>query len=70
MGMHPRITATRFPRQSDFLGKRCEVIFHRDTSQDIGGEIIRDDMEDPFVTILALDDGRVVLGTECQYRVP
>jgi hypothetical protein len=31
------------------------------------GTIIRDDMEEPFRTIISLDDGRVILATECMH---
>jgi hypothetical protein len=31
------------------------------------GTIVRDDNEPPWRTIIRLDDGRVVLASECQY---
>lgn len=40
-----------------------------DTSRYIGGTIIRDDREEPFETLIRLDDGRVIRGTECQYSM-
>ena len=31
------------------------------------GTVIRDDREEPFETLIRLDDGRVLRGVECQY---
>ena len=70
MGVHVGITATSFPRQGSHLGKRVKVCFHYDTSQWIFGVVVRDDVEDPGITIIRLDDERPpVLGTECQYSI-
>ena len=68
MGSIRTISATAFPRQGPHLKKRCEVVFHFDTTVKLYGTCIRDDYEDPWLTIIHLDDGRVVLATECQYR--
>jgi hypothetical protein len=46
---------------------RTRVCFNYDTSKTIMGTIVRDDYEDPWRTIISLDDGRVVLGSECQH---
>jgi hypothetical protein len=70
MGVVSTIRADGFPKQSDRIGARVEVCFHYDTSMTVNGTIIRDDMEEPWETIIRLDDGRHVLTTECQYRVP
>ncbi len=70
MGQHQNIGADRFPRQGEWLGKRVEVCFDYDPSQTIWGTFIRDDAEDPQRSIIQLDDGRVVLTTECQHRTP
>lgn len=67
MGVHANISKASFPRQGDYMHARCKVVFHYDTSKSIGGTIVRDDSDDPFVTLIRLDDGRYVLGTECQY---
>jgi hypothetical protein len=66
MGIEKNITATTFPRQGEFLGQRCRVMFHY-KEPELMGTIIRDDREAPGWTIIKLDDGRVVLSTECQY---
>jgi tRNA A37 threonylcarbamoyladenosine synthetase subunit TsaC/SUA5/YrdC len=47
-------------------------MFNYDTTNIVFGTIIRDDTEcssegNKLVTIIKLDDGRVVLDTECQY---
>ncbi len=67
MGVVAPVGADRFPRQG-MLGERVEVCFDYDPSRRIGGEVIRDDVDEPYRTIIRLDDGRVVLATECQYR--
>lgn len=44
------------------------MCFNYDKSVLIGGVVIRDDKEHPFVTIIKLSDGRVILATECQFN--
>jgi hypothetical protein len=68
LGTVQTITASTFPKQSDWQGKQVKVVFHHDTSKQIEGVLLRDDLEEPFRTVIHLDDGRVVLGTECQYQ--
>ncbi len=67
MGIEKNVGAVAFPTQGQYLGKRARVCFHYDVSRELLGTIIRDDMQEPFRTIIRLDDGRVVLGTECMY---
>jgi hypothetical protein len=67
MGCIKGITFAEFPKQGKMLGATVSVCFHYDTSKCIDGKIIRDDMEEPFETIIQLVDGRVVRGVECQY---
>ena len=69
MGCVATITAYNFPKQSAYVNRRCEVCFHYDTTVVIPGTIIRDDREEPFETLIKLDDGRVLRGTECQYSI-
>lgn len=68
MGVVSTISHDTMPKAGSALGKRVEVCFHFNTKDTIGGEIVRDDSERPFRTIIKLDDGRFVLATECQYR--
>lgn len=70
MGIHKNITHVRFPRQGDWLGRRVEVCFHWDTDHTLAGTFVRDDREEPGVTIIRLDDGRHVLASECHHRWP
>lgn len=69
MGCIETITAYKFPKQSEYVNRRCNVCFHYDTSVEIPGTIIRDDREEPYETLIQLDDGRVVRGVECQYSL-
>lgn len=43
------------------------MCFNYDASRSVMGTIVRDDHEAPWVTIIALDTGRVVLATECMH---
>jgi len=67
MGVHENIDYNKFPAQGRFLGRRCWVCFNYNVDKMIGGTLVRDDRESPGVTIIKLDDGRYVLGMECQF---
>ena len=67
MGCVETISADSFPRQSKDVGRRVFVCFHYDTEAQIPGILVRDDREVPFRLIIRLDDGRYVMGSECQY---
>lgn len=69
MGMHENIDHDKFPEQGSFLNKQVLVCFSFDTTVTINGKIVRDDKDDPYVLIIALNDGRYVLSTECQFRL-
>lgn len=55
-----------YPRQGN-VGKRVRVCFDYDTTKSFCGVLVRDDIEEPFQTIVRLDSGNYVLATECQY---
>lgn len=67
MGVVATVGFDKFPKQGPWLGKRTRVCFDYDTSREVMGTIVRDDNEEPWKTIISLDDGRVVLATECMY---
>lgn len=71
MGCVETIGFDRFPKQSVDLGKRVRVCFHYDTApyRVLWGFIVRADIEEPYRTIIQLDNGRVVLASECQYHI-
>lgn len=69
MGTHPNIDLDKFPKQGRLFGKKVQVCFHYNSSDTVNGKVVRDDAEDPFVTIIKLSDGRFVLDSECQYHV-
>ncbi len=69
MGVHKNIDYNRFPKQGNLLNKRCRVFFNYDLYNETWGTIVRDDIEEPNVLIIKLDDGRYVLATECQFSV-
>lgn len=63
---HPPRVATDLPPQGGFLNKRVEVSFSRDPTKKTYGTVVRHDDDVPKVTIIRLDDGRYILGEECQ----
>lgn len=75
MGCVDNITFDKYPKQADEnykyprVGKRVAVCYHYDTSKCHYGVIVRADREKPFETIIALDNGRYVRDSECQYRI-
>ena len=68
MGNHPNIDYDKFPKQGQHLGKRVRVCFHYG-SKAVGGVVIRDDIEEPWLTVILLSDKRAILSTECQYTL-
>lgn len=68
MGMHKNISADKFPKQGEFLLKsKVQVCFNYDTSKSFDAVCVRNDDEEPHLTIFKLSDGRHVLATECMY---
>lgn len=66
MGLVENISYENFPRQSKIVGQPVRVCFHYDSKHTLSGICIRDDLESPHMQIFQLEDGRVVLATECQ----
>ena len=66
MGCIDTITYDKFPKQKDEnyiyprfkVGSRVKVCYHYDTLKYHYGTIVRDDLEEPFETIIKLDNGR------------
>lgn len=75
MGCVENITFDKFPKQKDenyefpqyAVGARVKVCYHYDTSKVHLGTVVRDDIEEPFETIIKLDNGRYLKGSECQF---
>lgn len=67
MGNHINITATKFPKQGQQLGKAAKLIFHY-SNPEIDAVVVRDDIESPFITAFKTEDGRFILATECQWH--
>ena len=75
MGCIDTITYDKFPKQKDKnykyqqfkVGSRVKVCYHYDTSKYHYGTIVRDDLEEPFETIIKLDNGRHLRAVECQF---
>lgn len=74
MGIENKIDINNFPKQYSVkesstggIGRKVEVCFNYQSDKIIEGVIIRDDCEVPYRKIIRLNDGRVILATECQY---
>lgn len=67
MGCVANIDYDKFPAQHDRVGTDIIVHFNYDTSKAIKGKILRFDTEEPGCSIFQLEDGRVILDTECQW---
>jgi hypothetical protein len=60
-------TSEAFPKQGSYLGQRAAVLFNYERPE-FKGVVVRDDVEEPGLLIIRLDDGRHVLSLECQWR--
>jgi hypothetical protein len=70
MGNVDNVNYKDFPRQSAQVGKQVDVCFYYQADNRVFGELVRDDREAPWETIIKLDDGRYIMGEECQWTVP
>jgi len=57
-----------WPAQGVLLDAAVAVIFHGDTDTEYLGTVVRYDITEPHLTLIKLDNGKHVLGTECQFR--
>ena len=69
MGVVKNISLLEFPNQGAYLNKRVRVCFNYESDYTTFGTVVRDDVEEPGIMIIKLDDGRHILSTECQYSV-
>lgn len=67
MGEVVTIGFDRFPKQGLYKSSRVRVCFNYEAGRSIDGTVLRDDAEEPGRMIIQLDDGRVVLTTECMW---
>ena len=61
------VSKDKFPRQGSYLHSRVSVSFDMEGGGTIGGEVVRDDIDRPYIGIIRLDDDRHVLMSECYY---
>ena len=69
MGVQKSVGINHFPQQGSWLGHKVKVCFRYDTSNLINGTIIRQDIVEPGLTLIELEDGRIILDSECQYSL-
>ncbi len=62
MGTQANVGMNCFPKQGTWKDKPVSVIFDYDTEDRINGTIVRDDWEDPFITIIKLEDVHLAQG--------
>lgn len=68
MGVVANIGYEMYPQQwTALVGAQVKVCFRYDAAHEILGTCIRADREDPGVKIFQLEDGRIILDTECQW---
>jgi hypothetical protein len=67
MGVRRDIRMGVFPPQGSALHRQVKVILDYDTPRHTTGKVVRDDVSDPWLMIIQLEDGRFVLSTECMY---
>ena len=68
MGVVNNISYEKYPEQGRKLGQKVKVIYNYDFSKSHNGIIVRDDIEEPFETIIKLDnEERYLRASECQY---
>jgi hypothetical protein len=71
MGNEYGIDFNVFPNQSSAVGTRVDVVkVTTDGAETITGTVVRDDVVDPFVDIVELEDGSVVLDDERTGYIP
>jgi hypothetical protein len=68
MGFSNYVDAVKYPKQGRMLNKKVEVCFNFDIHNIFYGKVIRYDIEEPFEVIIRLNDGRIIMSGECQFR--
>jgi len=59
-------TVGRWPAQTR-VGEAVSLVFHHDTDRIVPATCVRYDTVAPFVRAFRMEDGRIVLGSECAY---
>lgn len=54
------------PQQSGLVGSRARVMFGGERPE-LLGTVVRNDADGKLVTVIRLDDGRHILGSECEF---
>jgi hypothetical protein len=75
MGCVKTISYNSYPKQKEkdykfpqyAVGARVEVCYHFDGAKRHLGTVVRDDIEEPYETIIKLDNGRYLRAVECQF---
>ena len=66
--MSSNVDFYNYPKQGEFCGMRVRVCFGFESEKLIEGFCLRNDAEQPFMTLIRLSDGRIVTGDECHYE--
>lgn len=70
MSRYKYLGVDHFPKQDPALiDKKVVVMLSFNSKRPQRGRVIRADIEAPNVVVIQLDDSRIVLGSECSYKV-
>ncbi len=70
MSRYKYLGVDHFPKQDPaLLDKKVVVMLSFDSKRPQRGRIIRADAEPPNEVVIQMDNNRVVLGSECSYKV-
>jgi hypothetical protein len=69
MSRYKYIGKGKYPSQnSDLHHKTVVVMLEYDSREPLRGEVLRADDAAPHEVVIKLDDGRIVLGSECTFK--
>ena len=70
MSHYKYIGVDKFPKQDpQLLDKKVVVMLGVESKRPQRGRVLRADIEAPNEVVIQLDDKRIVLGSECSYKV-
>lgn len=70
MGEYKYLGVEKYPKQDPLLiDKKVVVMLAFDSKRPLRGRVLRADAELPREVVIKLDDDRIVLGSECSYKI-
>ncbi|MHA7878805.1 MAG: hypothetical protein ACX931_03370 [Saccharospirillum sp.] len=69
MSRYKYVGKERYPKQdTELRGHSVVVMLEYDSRKPQRGEVLRADAEPPHEVVIRLEDGRIVLGSECTFK--